>query len=83
LVLRIYFLLLLSNDGERVGWNRFLHDGSVEDGGDNYDVIILTSTMTLRLLFPDGDIKAEMVSPPWNILQSFVLLWLDLVTIKD
>jgi hypothetical protein len=52
-------------------------------GGDNYDVIILTSTMTLRLLFPDGDIEAEMVSPLWNILQSFVLLWLDLATIKD
>jgi hypothetical protein len=52
-------------------------------GGDNYDVMILTSTMTLRLLFPDGDIEAEMVSLPWNILQSSVLLWLDLATIKD
>jgi hypothetical protein len=29
LVLEIYFLL--SDDGERAGWNRFLHGGSVED----------------------------------------------------
>jgi len=26
------YLILLSSDGERAGWNRFLHDGSVEDG---------------------------------------------------
>ena len=66
LVLGIY-LLLLSGDDERAGagWNHFLHDGSVEDEGDNYSVSILTS-MIWRLLFPDGDIKAEMVSPPWN-----------------
>ena len=64
LVLGIY--LLLSGDTERVGWNRFLHGGSVEDGGDNYGVSILTDTTTYRLLFPDDDIKAEMVSPTWN-----------------
>jgi hypothetical protein len=64
LVLEIY-LLLLSGDDERAGWNRFLHGGSVEDEGDNYGVSILTS-MTWRLLFPDGDIKVEVVSPPWN-----------------
>ena len=64
LVLRIYFLL--SSDGERAGWNRFLHDGSVEDGDDNYGVSILTGITASRLLFPDGDIKAVMVSPPWN-----------------
>ena len=63
LVLGIY--LLLSGDGERAGWNRFLHGDSVEDEGDNYDVSILTG-MTWRLLFLDGDIEAEMVSPPWN-----------------
>jgi hypothetical protein len=44
----------------------FLHGGSIEDGDDNYDVIILTSMMTWRLLFPDGDIETKMVSPPWN-----------------
>jgi hypothetical protein len=52
-------LLLLSGDGERAGWNRFLH-------GDNYSVSILTGIMTWRLLFLGGDIKAEMVLPPWN-----------------
>ena len=43
LVLGIYLLLLLSGDGERVGWNRFLYGGSGEDEGDNYGVSILTS----------------------------------------
>ena len=79
---RIY--LLLSDDSERAGWNCFLHGGSVKDEGDNYGVSILTS-MTWRLLFLDGDIKMEMVSPPWNnFLRSlFVLPWLDLATTKD
>jgi hypothetical protein len=36
-VLGIYFLLL-SSDGERADWNRFLYGGSVEDEGNNYDV---------------------------------------------
>jgi hypothetical protein len=34
--------LLLSGDGERVVWNRFLHGDFVQDEGDNYDVSILT-----------------------------------------
>jgi hypothetical protein len=63
LVLGIY--LLLSGDGERAEWNRFLHGGSVKDEGDNYDVSILTS-MTWRFLFPNGDINGEMMSPPSN-----------------
>jgi hypothetical protein len=66
LVLGIYFLLLLSDDGKRVERTRFLHGDFVEDAGNNYGVSILTGLMTWRLLFPDGDIKAEMVSPPWN-----------------
>ena len=57
--------LLLPDDGEGAEWIRFLHGGSVEDEGDNYDVSILTS-MTWRLLFPNGGIKAEMVLPSWN-----------------
>jgi hypothetical protein len=65
LVFRIYFLLL-SSDGERARWNHFLHGGSVEDEDDNYGVSILTDLSTWTLLFSDGDIKAEMVSPPWN-----------------
>jgi hypothetical protein len=43
--------------------NRFLHGGSIEDEDGNCDVSILTN-MTWRHLFPDGDIKTEMVSPP-------------------
>jgi hypothetical protein len=45
LVLEIY-LLLLSDDGKKTWWNCFLHDGSVEDRGDNYDFSILTGTTT-------------------------------------
>jgi hypothetical protein len=36
-VLGIY-LLLLSGDGERAGWNHFLHGSSIEDEDDNYNV---------------------------------------------
>jgi hypothetical protein len=63
LVLEIFLLLLLSGDGERAGWNCFLHDGSVEDEGDNYGVSNFTSMTIWRLFFPDDDIKAEMISP--------------------
>jgi hypothetical protein len=67
LVLEIYFpLLLLSGEGEGTGWDCFLYGGSIEDEGGNYDVSIFTGMTTWRLLFPDSDIKAEMVSPPWN-----------------
>jgi hypothetical protein len=82
LVFGIYFLLLLSGDGERVGWNCFLYDSSVEDEDDSYSVSILTG-MTVILLFLDGDIKAEMVPSPWNNFLRSLLSWLDLVTIKD
>jgi hypothetical protein len=63
LVLEIY--LLLSDDSERTELNRFLRGASVEDEGDNDGISILTS-MTWRLLFSDGNVKTEMVSPPWN-----------------
>jgi len=46
LVLGIYFLLLLSGDDERAGWNRFLQSGFVEDQGDNYGVSILIGLTT-------------------------------------
>jgi hypothetical protein len=64
LILGIYFLLLLFGDGVRARWNCFLHDGSVEDAGNNYGVSILTGLMVRRLLFPNGDIKVKMVSLP-------------------
>jgi hypothetical protein len=66
LVLEIY-LLILSGNGERAGWNHFLHGGSVGDEGDNYGVSILSGMTTWSFfLFPNSDIKAEMVSPLWN-----------------
>jgi hypothetical protein len=46
--------------------DHFLHVGSVEDEGDNYDVNNFTGITTWRLFFPDGYIRAEMISPPWN-----------------
>jgi hypothetical protein len=64
LVLGIY--LLLSADAEGEGWDHFLHGGSVKDEGDNYGVSNFTGTMTWRPFFPNGDIKAEMMLPPWN-----------------
>ena len=60
------FYLLLSGDGEGERWNCLLHGGSVEDEGDNYGVSNFTGMMTWRPFFPDDDIKAEMMSPPWN-----------------
>jgi hypothetical protein len=67
LVLEFYFLLLiLSGNGKGEWWNRLLHGDFVEDEGDNFGVSIFTDMTTWRLLFPDGDIKAEMMSPSWN-----------------
>jgi hypothetical protein len=43
-----------------------LHGGSVEDEGDNVGVSIFIDMTTWRLLFPDGGIKAGMMSPSWN-----------------
>ena len=65
LVLGTYLLLLLSGDGEGTGWIRFLHGGSVEDEGD-ISVNNFIGLTTWRLGSPDGDIKAEMMSPSWN-----------------
>ena len=44
---------------------RFLRGGFVEDEGDN-SVSSFIGLPTWRLGFPDGDIKAEMMSPSWN-----------------
>nr|AWA44621.1 hypothetical protein SS75N13_000003 [Saccharum spontaneum] len=67
LVLEFYLLLLLlSGDAKGEGWNRLLHGGSVEDEGDNFGVSIFINMTTWRLLFPDGGIKAETMSLPWN-----------------
>jgi hypothetical protein len=70
LILEFY---LLFGDGEGKGWNRLLHRGSVEDKGDNIGVSIFIDMTTWRLLFPDDDIKTEMMSPPWNNFLRFLL----------
>jgi len=62
LVLEFYLLLSDDNGGER--WNKLLHGGSVEDKDDNFGVNIFIDMTTWRLLFPDGGIKAEIMSPP-------------------
>jgi hypothetical protein len=66
LVLEFYLLLLLSGDGEGERWNRFLYSGSVEDKDDNFGVSIFIDMTIWRLLFPDSNIKVEMMSPSWN-----------------
>ena len=77
LVLGIYLLLLLPGDGEGTWWVRFLHGGSVEDEGD-ISVNNFIGLTTWRLGFPDGDIKAEMMSPSrnnflWSLLRFIVV----------
>ena len=42
----------------------FSMTGSVKDVSDNFGVSIFIDTMAWRLLFMDGGIKAEMMSPP-------------------
>jgi hypothetical protein len=66
LVLWIYLLLLVPDDGKGMGWIRFLRDDSDEDEGYNYDVSNFLDMTTWRLRFPNSDIKAEMLLSPWN-----------------
>jgi hypothetical protein len=40
------------------------HGGSIEDRDGNFGVSIFIDMTTWRLLFPDGGIKSEMMSPP-------------------
>jgi hypothetical protein len=69
-----FYLLLLSGDDEGEGWNRLLHDDSVEDEGDNFSISIFFDMMTWRLLFSDCGIKTEMMSQPWNNFLHFVVV---------
>jgi hypothetical protein len=80
LVLRIYFLLLLSSDGEGKGWNCILYGGFVEDEDDNYGVSNFTGSTTWRSFFPDGATKVEMMSPSWN---NFLRSLLRFVMVKS
>ena len=58
--------------------------GSLSNIEMDLSISIFIDMMIRRLLFPDYDIKAEMMSPHGIIFSSLlsVLLWLDLATIK-
>jgi len=43
-----------------------INNGSVEDKDDNFDVSIFIDMTIWRLLFPDSNIKVEMMLPSWN-----------------
>ena len=82
LVLGIY--LLLFGNGEKAGWNRFLHGGSVEDEDDNYGVSILIG-MTWILYFRAATSRRRYCHRHGIIFSGLfsVLLWLDLGTMND
>ena len=65
-VWEICFLLLLSGNGEEIGWLESLHGGSEEGGGGIYSVGNLLGATTWRIRFPDGVIEAGMVPSSWN-----------------
>jgi hypothetical protein len=80
-VVEFYLLLLrLFGDGEGKGWNRLLHGGNVEDQGNNFGVSIFIDMTTWRLLFPDGDIKAEMM---WSLWNNFLRSLLHFVMVRS
>ena len=58
--------LLLSVNGEEIGWFGSLHGGSDEGGGGIYNVGNLLEATTWRIRFPDGVIEAGMVLSSWN-----------------
>ena len=62
----ICFLLLLSGNGEEIGWLESLHGGSEEGGGGIYSVGNLLGATTWRIRFSDGVIEAGMVPSSWN-----------------
>ena len=65
-VWEICFLLLLSGNGEEIGWLESLHGGSEEGGGGIYSVGNLLGATTWRIRFPDCVIEAGMVPSSWN-----------------
>jgi hypothetical protein len=81
LILGIY--LLLSGDGKGAGWNCFLRGAFVEDKADNYGVSNFTGMTIWRLFFPDGDIKTEMMSSPWNNFVRSLLRFVVVIFVHD
>ena len=58
--------LLLSGNGEEIGWLGSLHSGSDEGGGGIYSIGNLFGATTWRIRFPDGVIEVGMVPSSWN-----------------
>ena len=58
--------LLLSVNGEEIGWLGSLHGGSDEGGGGIYGVHNFLGAATWRIRFLDGVIEAGMVPSSWN-----------------
>ena len=65
-VWEICFLLLLSGNGEEIGWLGSLHSGSDEGGGGIYGVGNFLGATTWNIRFPDGIIEVRMVPSSWN-----------------
>ena len=84
-VWKICFLLLLSGNGEEIGWIGFLHGGSNKGGGGIYGVGNFFEATTWRIRFPDGVIETEMVCRRRGIIFSgrfSVLSWSEPITVK-
>ena len=64
-VWEICFLLLLSGNGEEIGWIGSLHGGS-DEGGGIYGVGNFLGATAWRIRFPGGVIEAGMVPSSWN-----------------
>jgi hypothetical protein len=66
LVLGIYLLLLHSGDARGQGGIVFSIAALLKMRATIATLVSILTSMTWRLLFPNSDIKAEMVSLPWN-----------------
>jgi hypothetical protein len=61
LVLRIWFLLFLSDNSEDEWWIWSLHSGFDEDDDGSGDIHNFLCMMTWRIMFSDSDIKVGMM----------------------
>ena len=85
-VCEICFLLLLSGNGEEIGWLGSLHGGSDEGGGGIYGLGNFLGATTWRIRYSDGVIEKRGWCRRRGIILSSrfsVLSWLDLTTVKD
>ena len=66
MVWKICFLVLLSGNGEEIGWIGSLHGCSDEGGGGIYGVGNFLGATTWKIRFPDGIIEVRKVPSSWN-----------------